>query len=66
MIAVQIVLLKVALDNRSTSAAQHTPFSNYSTEGIMNDIVNGKRPMNFWRWGNARPYVSICTCVPGD
>lgn len=59
MIVMQVILLKVALDNRSTSAAQHTPFSNYSTQGVLDDIVNGKRPMNFWRWGNARPYVFV-------
>lgn len=57
MIVMQVILLKVALDNRSVSAAQHTPFSNYSTQGILDDIVNGQRSMNFWRWGNARPYV---------
>ena len=59
MIVMQLILLKVALDNRSTSSAQHTPFSTYSsTQGILNDLVNGKRPLNFWRWGNAKPYVA--------
>ena len=59
MIIMQLILLKVALDNRSTSSAQHTPFSTYSsTQGILNDLVNGKRPLNFWRWGNAKPCVS--------
>lgn len=55
MIGVQVVLLKVALDNRPSAGArngiEHAPFS---------DAKSGKgfaRPYDFWQWNNAKPYV---------
>lgn len=63
MIVVQTVLLKVALDNRAPSGSrggvEHRPFSAYSADGILEDVLAGKRPFNFWRWGNARPYFQF-------
>jgi hypothetical protein len=62
MILVQIVLLKVALDNRPPSGMrdglEHAPFSAYSREGIVQQILSGKRPYQFWQWPTPRPYVS--------
>jgi solute carrier family 66, member 2 len=55
MIGVQLILLKVALDNKAPSGVEHAPFSGYSMEGTWQDILSGKRPFNFWRWNNARP-----------
>lgn len=56
MIGVQIVLLKVALDNRPSpgirNGIEHAPFS---------DAGHGKgfsRPYDFWQWKNAKPYVA--------
>jgi hypothetical protein len=61
MILVQTVLLKVALDNRPQSGMrnglEHAPFSAYSREGIIQQILLGKRPYQFWQWPTARPYV---------
>ncbi|KAL4870255.1 hypothetical protein BDV12DRAFT_63702 [Aspergillus spectabilis] len=52
MIAVQLVLLKVALDNRPApgqrSGLEHIPFSS--------DDKGFVRPYDFWQWKNARPY----------
>lgn len=60
MIVVQTVLLKVALDNRPPSGTrdgvQHRPFSAYTADSILEEITSGKRPFNFWRWNNAKPY----------
>lgn len=60
MIAVQLVLLKVALDNKAPAGAkdglEHAPFSGYSIEGTLQDVLAGKRPLSFWRWPNSRPY----------
>lgn len=59
MIAVQLILLKVALDNKPPSGTkdglEHTPFSGYSMEGTLKDLLSGKRPFNFWRWPTSRP-----------
>lgn len=56
MIAVQMVLLKVALDNRPLAGAkngvEHVPFSNVDSE------KTGARPYDFWQWKSAKPYVS--------
>lgn len=61
MIAVQLVLLKVALDNRPPVGAkegiEHAPFTGYSAQGTLQDFLDGKRrPYNFWAWPNSRPY----------
>ncbi|KAM5505739.1 hypothetical protein McanMca71_000930 [Microsporum canis] len=50
MIAVQVILLKVALDNRPSSGIEHTPFNGQGSEsGFV-------RPYRFWQWKTARPY----------
>lgn len=53
-IGVQMVLLKVALDNRPSpgvkSGIEHTPFSSLDEGGL-------SRPYDFWQWKNAKPYV---------
>ncbi|KAL4903447.1 hypothetical protein BDW74DRAFT_156407 [Aspergillus multicolor] len=52
-IAVQLVLLKVALDNRPApgqkSGVEHIPFSGHDDRGFA-------RPYDFWQWKNGRPY----------
>jgi hypothetical protein len=54
MIAVQVVLLKVALDNRPSpgvkNSVEHVPFSNLDEKGFV-------RPYEFWQWKSAKPYV---------
>lgn len=61
MIVVQSILLKVALDNRPPSGMrdglEHAPFSGYNHEGILRQILSGKRPYQFWQWPSARPYA---------
>ncbi|KAF9883955.1 hypothetical protein FE257_002637 [Aspergillus nanangensis] len=54
MIGVQMVMLKVALDNRpSSSTVEHTPFSNLdSDKGVA-------RPYDFWQWKSAKPYWMV-------
>ncbi|KAF8469112.1 hypothetical protein BDZ91DRAFT_655742 [Kalaharituber pfeilii] len=47
MIAVQLILLKVALDHRPVD---NTPFSNYNSASII------PRPYNFWQWRSQKPY----------
>ena len=60
MIVVQLVLLKIALDNRAASGAreglEHKPFSQYTLEGSVQDVLGGKRPFDFWRWSATRQY----------
>lgn len=55
MIAVQLVLLKVALDNRPPmgvrDGVEHAPFSGVNGDGPM----AFKRPYRFWQWRNAKP-----------
>lgn len=53
MIGVQMVLLKVALDNRPSpgirNGIEHAPFSNAEhNQGF-------QRPYDFWQWKNAKP-----------
>ena len=61
MIVVQIILLKVALDNRPPIGArhglEHAPFSDYSADGTLQSLFSGRRPCDFWQWTNARPLV---------
>ncbi|PGH27162.1 hypothetical protein AJ80_01119 [Polytolypa hystricis UAMH7299] len=61
MIAVQLVLLKVALDNRPPvgfkDGIEHTPFSGQAA-GSPSVFV---RPYNFWQWRAARPYWTFLT-----
>ena len=58
MIIVQAILLKVALDNRPSvgtrDGLEHNPFSEYTVEGTLQDILAGKRPFDFWRWSASR------------
>ncbi|PWY79622.1 PQ loop repeat protein [Aspergillus heteromorphus CBS 117.55] len=53
MIGVQMVLLKVALDNRPPpgvkNSVEHVPFSSVDNSG-------GGRPYEFWQWKSAKPY----------
>ncbi|KAA8643061.1 PQ-loop repeat-containing protein [Aspergillus tanneri] len=53
MIGVQMVLLKVALDNRPSPGArdgvEHVPFSSENSDGF-------SRPYGFWQWKSAKPY----------
>jgi hypothetical protein len=57
MVFVQLLLLKVALDNRPSSGfkegIEHVPFSGQRQESDL----GFPRPYNFWRWRNERPYV---------
>jgi hypothetical protein len=59
MTVIQIILLKVALDNRPPIGAkhglEHAPFSEYSTDGTLQSLLSGRRPYDFWQWTNARP-----------
>lgn len=57
MVGVQVILLKVALDNRPSSGIEHTPFIGQGSEsGFV-------RPYGFWQWKSARPYViTLPTC----
>ncbi|KAJ5223739.1 hypothetical protein N7468_008281 [Penicillium chermesinum] len=58
MIATQLALLKVALDNRPSSGLrngiEHTPFSGV-TSG------SSTRPYEFWQWTNTKPYWMFLT-----
>jgi len=63
MIVVQAILLKVALDNRPPIGAknglEHMPFSNHAGDGTLQTLLSGRRPYDFWRWTNARPYYQF-------
>jgi hypothetical protein len=52
MIGVQIILLKVALENRPPPSLkdgiEHAPFSGQAHSGF-------KRPYDFWQWKATRP-----------
>ncbi|KAJ5146444.1 uncharacterized protein N7515_001008 [Penicillium bovifimosum] len=54
MIAVQIAMLKVALDNRPSPSGrngiEHAPFSGAVSES------KSARPYEFWQWQNTKPY----------
>jgi hypothetical protein len=59
MTFVQAILLKIALNNRPTPGAkesiEHVPFADqqdHSEPGF-------RRPYNFWRWRQERPYVCL-------
>jgi len=59
MVAVQLVLLKVALDNRPApgikDGIEHVPFSGHEESSGWPQF---SRPYNFWQWRSTRPYVS--------
>ena len=59
MVVVQLILLKVALDNRPPIGAKHeyVPFSEYSAGGTLQSLISGRRPYDFWQWPNGRPLV---------
>lgn len=70
MVGVQTVLLKVALDNRAPTGSrgglEHKPFSAYTADSLVSEVLSGKRPFNFWRWNNAKPYfqfLAYMTCT---
>lgn len=54
MIAVQVVLLKVALDHRPSPGVkdgiEHVPFSAHAAESS-----GAWRPYNFWQWRSTSP-----------
>lgn len=56
-VGVQVVLLKVALDNRPSpglkNSVEHVPFSSVDNGGGF------ARPYDFWQWKSAKPYVLI-------
>ncbi|GAB1193058.1 hypothetical protein APSETT444_002261 [Aspergillus pseudonomiae] len=57
MIGVQMVMLKVALDNRPApgvkNSLEHVPFSSVSNGGGLT------RPYDFWQWKSAKPQEVI-------
>lgn len=59
MIAVQTVLLKVALDNRPPPGAkgslETTPF--VATPSKESFVILERRPYDFWRWRSPKPWV---------
>lgn len=61
MILVQMVLLKVALDNRPSASMrdglEHLPFSSHNHDGVFQQILSGRRPYQFWQWPTSRPSV---------
>jgi hypothetical protein len=61
MIVMQLMLLKVALDNRPPIGAkyglEHAPFSQYAAPRTLQSLLSGQRPYDFWQWTNARPLV---------
>lgn len=61
MIVVQLILLKVALDNRAPTGArdglEHTPFQGYTAESGLQDLLEGRRPYGFWQWNSSKPYA---------
>ncbi|KIV93117.1 hypothetical protein PV10_04356 [Exophiala mesophila] len=63
MIAVQLVLLKVALDNKAPIGVKdgvaHTPFHEYTAEDGLKDLLAGRRPFDFWRWSSSKAYFSF-------
>lgn len=58
MIFVQLLLLKIALDNRPSAGLkngiEHIPFTSASA----GDNRGISRPYGFWQWKNSRMYVS--------
>ncbi|EXJ93530.1 alpha 1,3-glucosidase [Capronia coronata CBS 617.96] len=63
MIVVQLILLKVALDNRAPTGArdgpEHTPFHGYTAEDGLRDLLSGRRPYDFWQWSNPKSYFQF-------
>ncbi|EHY55300.1 hypothetical protein HRR83_009100 [Exophiala dermatitidis] len=63
MIVVQLILLKVALDNRASTGArdglEHTPFHGYTAEDGLKDLLSGRRPYGFWQWNNPKSYFQF-------
>lgn len=59
MIVMQVILLKVALDNRPPIGAknglEHMPFSNHAAPGTLQSLISGRRPYDFWQWTSSRP-----------
>lgn len=57
MVVIQVVLLKIALDNRppptSKGGEAAVPFARAHGEGFFEQA----RPYNFWQWRSPKPYV---------
>lgn len=64
MIVVQLILLKVALDNRPPlgvkDGLEHAPFSGYASDAPLTFT----RPYSFWQWRSSRPYVFVISFGP--
>ncbi|RMZ79742.1 hypothetical protein DV738_g3170, partial [Chaetothyriales sp. CBS 135597] len=56
MVAVQLVLLKVSLDNKAPALVQHEPFADASIQRGLHELLQGKRPFSFWRWNSNKLY----------
>ncbi|KAL2888675.1 PQ-loop repeat-containing protein 1 [Ceratocystis lukuohia] len=62
MIIMQVILLKIALDNRPTSKAETTvPFAGVQEKGLL----SGPRPYEFWQWRSSKPYWSFLLYFSG-
>jgi hypothetical protein len=69
MIIVQLIMLKVALDNRAPAGEKggvgHQPFQGYAHnspghKGMLWDfLMEGRRPFGFWQWSATKPYVAL-------
>ncbi|OJJ48505.1 hypothetical protein ASPZODRAFT_1608769 [Penicilliopsis zonata CBS 506.65] len=63
MVVVQVILLKVALDNRpmpgGKNGIEHAPFSSVEADGAFS------RPYNFWQWRSAKPYWMFLAYLTG-
>jgi solute carrier family 66, member 2 len=60
MVLVQLTLLKVALDNRPPTGEKngihHIPFTGNTRSSPLEELLSGRRPYDFWRWGNSKSY----------
>lgn len=65
MIVVQVILLKVALDNRAPDGSHHTPFHGYTAENGLKDLMSGRRPYDFWQWSGSKPYFQFLAYFAG-
>lgn len=68
MIVVQLTLLKVALDNRSPTGEKngihHIPFAGHRAS-LLEELLNGRRPYDFWRWPNSKSYFVFLGYLAG-
>lgn len=61
MVAMQVILLKIGLDNRpppATKGGDGLPFSGIQPGpqgGVLDSLSNFQRPYNFWQWRSPKP-----------